>query len=396
MQPSKTNSENRISLSSFTNIINPLNTSPFKFLSLTFLLISLLVGFFSAPSYGNDPSSEQDATSSLKTIAITQIVTHPSADQTRMGVIDGLRENGFEEGKNLKIIFENPQGNMSIAMQIAQKFVSLKPDVIVPITTPSAQTVLGAAKNTDLPIVFASVTDPINASIVKSLEKPGGNVTGATDYPPIESALDEIKALTPAVKTLGMIYNPGEINSTKMVELFEAAAAKKGLQIVRQTAINTSDVRQAALAIVDKIDAFLISLDNTALSSMTTILNVAGSKNKPVFSNDPDSVPQGVLMGVSNTQYDTGFLAGKICARILKGEKAGDIDVAAPTTPKIFLNSETAQNLGIVFPPELQKKASKVFPELKSKSSEDTDTKEKNQPPSKPENTPDVPAQKSK
>lgn len=396
MQPSKTNSETRISLSAFTSIINPSNFLPFKFSSLPFFFILLLFGFFSAPSHGKEPSSEQPAAGTPKIIAITQIVTHPSADQTRIGVIDGLRENGFEEGKNLKIIFENPQGNMSIAMQIAQKFVSLKPDVIIPITTPSAQTVLGAAKNSDIPIVFASVTDPINAGIVKSLEKPGGNVTGATDYPPIESALDEIKALTPTVKTLGMIYNPGEINSTKMVELFEAAATKKGLRIVRQTAINTSDVRQAALAIADKIDAFLISLDNTALSSMTTLLNVADSKNKPVFSNDPDSVPQGVLMGVSNTQYDTGVLAGKICARILKGEKAGDLDVAAPTTPKIFLNSKTALNLGIVFPQELTKKASKIFPELKSENSADTATAIKDSTPDPQEKKANVPAQKSK
>ncbi|MBX9696480.1 MAG: ABC transporter substrate-binding protein [Alphaproteobacteria bacterium] len=363
MQPSKTKSEHRISLSSFSKIINPFNTSQFKSSSLSYLLIPLLVGIFSAPSYCNESPSGQAATSNSKTIAITQIVTHPSADQTRMGVIDGLKENGYEEGKNLNIIFENPQGNMSIAMQIAQKFVSLKPDVIVPITTPSAQTVLGAAKNTDIPIVFASVTDPINASIVKSLEKPGGTVTGATDYPPIESTLNEIKALMPNAKTIGMIYNPGEINSTKMVELFEQGAIKNGLQIVRQTAINTSDVRQAALALVDKVDAFLICLDNTALSSMTTILNVAASKDKPVFSNDPDSVPQGVLMGISNTQYDTGFLAGKIIARILNGENAGDIDVAAPKNPKIFLNTQTAQKLGIVFPPELTKKATTIFPE---------------------------------
>lgn len=331
------------------------------FISLIRTSSKFLLALLFSLSWLNPLLADASVQNEMKTIAITQIVTHPSADQTRMGVIDGLKDAGFEDGKNLKIIYENPQGNMSIAMQIAQKFVSLKPDVLVPITTPSTQTIMGAAQNSGIPIVFASVTDPVNANIVKSLDKPGGMITGATDYPPIDATLKAIKTVKGDIKTIGMIYNPGEINSTKMVELYQKAADQAGFEIIAQTAINTSDVAQAALQLVDKVDAFLISLDNTALSSMTSIIKVASSKAKPVFSNDPDSVPQGVLMGISNTQYDTGLLAGKIIARILNGEKAGDISVAAPTTPKTFLNMETAKKLGIAFTPDLIKNAEKVI-----------------------------------
>lgn len=327
---------------------------------------SLLSLILSLSCLNSLSAAEAEDQKDVKTIAITQIVTHPSADQTRMGVIDGLKEAGFEEGKNLKIIYENPQGNMSIAMQIAQKFVSLKPDVLVPLTTPSTQTIMGAAQNSGIPIVFASVTDPLNANVVKSLEKPGGMITGATDYPPIEATLKAIKAVKGTIKKIGMIYNSGEINSTKMVELYQKAADEAGVEVIAQTAINTSDVAQAALQLADKVDAFLISLDNTALSSMTSIIKVATSKGKPVFSNDPDSVPQGVLMGISNTQYDTGVLAGKIVARILKGEKAGDISVAAPSTPKTFLNVKTADKLNIIFPADLLKNAEKVISDKSS------------------------------
>lgn len=324
---------------------------------LKIVLMTVMALSSSASINAEDKTQLATHPSSIKTIAITQIVTHPSADQTRLGVVEGLRQSGYREGENLKIIYENPQGNMSIAMQIAQKFASLKPDVLVPITTPSTQTVMSAAQHTGIPIVFASVTDPVNANVVKSLKKPGGMITGATDYPPIEATLESIKSVNRLIKKIGMIYNPGEINSTKMVELYQKEAQQQGFELLVQTAINTSDIQQAALTLVDKVDALLISLDNTALSSMASIIKVANAKNKPVFSNDPDSVSQGVLMGVSNTQYDAGVLAGQIIARVLNGENPGDIDVAAPESPKIILNAEAAKKLDITFAPELVKKA---------------------------------------
>lgn len=112
-------------------------------------------------------------------VALTQIMVHPAADAVRKGVEDVLAENGYKQGENFQLTFLSAQGNISTATQIARKFVGDKPDVIVAITTPSAQTMLAATKT--IPIVFAAISDPIGAKIVSSLTKPGGNMTGSSD-----------------------------------------------------------------------------------------------------------------------------------------------------------------------------------------------------------------------
>lgn len=142
-----------------------------------------------------------------KTIGITQIVDHPSLNAIRKGILEGLSKEGFVEGKNLTVIFENAQGNPAVAAQIARKFASLPLDAIVPISTPSAQTLVNQIKTT--PIIFAAITDPISAKIVASFEHPGGNVTGVSDSPPLKEQLSFIETCIPNLKTIGVVYNPG-------------------------------------------------------------------------------------------------------------------------------------------------------------------------------------------
>src|SRR5262249_33140276 len=124
-------------------------------------------------------------------VAVTAIVEHPALDACRDGIRDELKAGGYEEGKNLKFVYESAQGNPGTAVQIAQKFVGESPTVIVPISTPSAQAVIGATS--DIPVVFTAVTDPLGAKLVTSLEKPGGNVTGMSDLSPIAKHLELIK-----------------------------------------------------------------------------------------------------------------------------------------------------------------------------------------------------------
>ncbi|WP_085784238.1 ABC transporter substrate-binding protein [Candidatus Nucleicultrix amoebiphila] len=297
-----------------------------------------------------------------KIVAITQIVSHPAADKTRFGVIDALKKAGYEEGKNLKILYENPEGNMATAVQIAQKFVGLKPDVIVPITTPSAQTIVSAARGSIIPVVFASITDPVFAKIVPSLKKPGGMITGASDFPPIEGDIALMKEIMPEIKRIGMINNPGEINAVKMMELTLEAAKKQGIEVVHVAAAQSKDVLDATRALVGKkVDAIFICLDNTALSAMDGILQIAFQAGIPVFSSDPDSVDQGVLACLSHTQYQTGYLAGEMIVRIFDGEKPGDISVSHPKVAELHLNQISADKLKIEFPKSLIKKAKRII-----------------------------------
>lgn len=149
-----------------------------------------------------------------RTVALTQIVEHPSLDAARRGILDELAAAGFVAEQNLKIDYQNAQGNPATAAQIARKFVGERPDAIIAIATPSAQAVAAATR--ELPIVFCSVSDPLGAKLVGNLDKPGGNVTGTSDLSPIAEQLDLIRELSPDAQKLGVIYNPGETNSVSL------------------------------------------------------------------------------------------------------------------------------------------------------------------------------------
>jgi putative ABC transport system substrate-binding protein len=217
------------------------------------------------------------------TIAITQIVEHPSANKTREGILKALSDNGYHVNDNLHIIYDNAQGNLSTAVQIAQKYVSLKPDVIVAITTPSAQTVVTASNKTTIPVVFAAVTDPLHAKIVKNLEYPGGYITGATDTPPIDLQIKLITMLCPKAKKIGVVFCPGEINAVNMLIQLEKSAQKLGLEIIKAPAIKTSEVTSATQSLIGKVDAYFVALDNTVLSAMEALLKTASSHHIPCF-----------------------------------------------------------------------------------------------------------------
>src|SRR5690554_386457 len=139
-------------------------------------------------------------------LGITQIVEHPALDASRQGVLDELAEHGYVEGDNLTVDFQNAQGDTAIAAQIARKFAGDRPDLVLAISTPSAQAAAAAMRDT--PIVFTAVTDPLMAKLVNDMDAPGGNITGVVDAPPLEAQLQLIRDMFPEAQRLGVAYNP--------------------------------------------------------------------------------------------------------------------------------------------------------------------------------------------
>ena len=219
-------------------------------------------------------------------MAVTAIVEHPALDAARKGIKDELAAEGFVEGHNLDFLFESAQGNPATAAQIAQKFVGEKPDVIVPISTPSAQAVVGATK--DIPVVFTAVTDPVGAKLVTSLEHPGGNVTGMSDLSPIGLHLDLIKEIMPDASRLGVIDNPGEADSVTLIGLLKKEAPARHLEIAEAPAPRSADVLAAAQSLVGDVDAIYVPTDNTVVTALEAIVKVGTDNQLPVFAGDTD------------------------------------------------------------------------------------------------------------
>src|SRR3954451_742888 len=183
---------------------------------LLVLLCGVLLMLTACGSDSQESSTEKEK-ETVK-IGITQLVEHDSLDKAREGFIAALKDAGYEEGKNLELDYQNAQGDMNNNMAIAQNLVADQNDLILAIATSSAQSVAQATK--DIPILFTAITDPVGASLVESLEQPGGNVTGTSDTHPdaIKNTINSIKEFFPDTKKVGVIYNSGESNAVVNVE----------------------------------------------------------------------------------------------------------------------------------------------------------------------------------
>jgi putative ABC transport system substrate-binding protein len=299
------------------------------------------------------PVAAQDVT-----VAVTAIVEHPALDAVRDGVRDELKAAGYEDGKNFKFVYESAQGNPGTAVQIAQKFVGEKPTVIVPISTPSAQAVVGATS--DIPVVFTAVTDPLGAKLVSNLEKPGGNVTGMSDLSPIAKHLELIKEITPAAMKIGVPYNPGEANAVTLVGLLKEKGAAMGYEIVEAAAPKSSDVLAAAQSLVGKVDAIYVPTDNTIVSALEAVIKVGIDNRLPVYAGDTDSVKRGAMAAIGFNYYDVGRQTGQIVLRVLKGEKPGDIGVQGVEITELFVNPGSAEKMGVTIPEAVVAQAKEV------------------------------------
>ena len=299
------------------------------------------------------------ATAEPKTVAITAIVEHPALDAVRDGIQKGLADLGYAEGTDVTFTYESAQGNPATAAQIARQFVGDAPAVIVAISTPSAQAVAAATK--DIPIVFSAVTDPLAAELVSSLDAPGGNVTGVSDMAPIGDHLALIREITPNVKRLGVLYNPGEANSVSSVTALKSAAGGAGVEIVEAPANRSADVQGAARSLIGKVDAVYVPTDNTIVSALESAVSIAIEAKTPLYAGDVDSVARGALAAVGFNYFDVGVQTAALVDRVLKGDKPGEVAVVFAAGTDLQVNRKTAEAIGVDIPQAVLDRASKVI-----------------------------------
>ena len=292
------------------------------------------------------------------TVAVTAIVEHPALDAARDGVKDALAAAGYKEGENLKFIYESAQGNPATAAQIARQFAGEGPNVIVPISTPSAQAVVSSTR--DIPVVFTAVSDPVGAQLVEDMDKPGGNVTGLSDMSPVAEHVALIKEILPNAKSIGYLYNSGEANSVSLLAVLKAEAEKAGLTVVESAATKSAEVQGAARALVGRADAIYVPTDNTIISALEGAVAVAEEAKLPLFTADTDSVARGSLAALGFNYYDVGKQTGDVVVRILKGENPGDIAVKVAAGSDLVINKKAAEKMGVTLPASVVKRATRV------------------------------------
>ncbi|MDP3533252.1 MAG: ABC transporter substrate-binding protein [Alphaproteobacteria bacterium] len=294
----------------------------------------------------------------LKKVFISQFVEHPALNETTKGIVDILKKN---YGDKIDIRVESAQANAALAQQIATKFVNQQPDIVVGVATIAAQSFAKAASLNKTKLVFSTVTDPIKAGLGQCIEKPGNNISGVSNFVPLEPQIELFLKLQPNLKKLGIIYNPGELNSIADIQKLEAFLPKMGLVLVKQAVLKTADVPQAATKLASLVDAIFISSDNTALSALQSIVKAAQLLKLPVYVTDTDAVKLGAMAALGANQYQVGAQTGEIIIRLLNGEESGSIPIQFPETKELYLNLDAASKANISIPEDILKSATKIY-----------------------------------
>ena len=279
-------------------------------------------------------------------IGISQFITHQSLDATREGFVDELAKQGYVEGENIEIDFQNAQGEQRNLKTISQQLAESS-DVVLAIATPSAQSLANTTQTT--PVIFSAVTDPVSAKLVESREHPGGNVTGTSDQSSdaISTQINLIKKVSPKAKSIGILYTQSEPNSVVQKDEAKRLLEEKGFTVVEKTILDSNNVKAAAESLMTEVDMVFVPTDNIISSTMETVKQVSIRHKVPVFGGSTEMVALGGLYNYGTNYEELGRQTARMLVRILKGEKPENIAVELPEKLELHTNQEMAAALGI-------------------------------------------------
>ncbi|HOW66312.1 MAG TPA: ABC transporter substrate-binding protein [Candidatus Paceibacterota bacterium] len=309
---------------------------------------------------GEDGQVEKESAPATKTamastgrlfkIGLAYFGPDEGADSAIAGLLDGLRQRGLEEGRNLEVQKLHANGEISGIPAMLQSLEASAVDVIVPFSTPVITAACAGVRRK--PVVFTYCSDPIAAGAGKSFEDHLPFVTGIGSFPPVEEALEMLKLTFPKLGRLGTLYNNAEANSVKVVAVLRQLCEKSGIELVEAVANNTSEVAPAAQALAARgVTAVYLPGDNTAYQAFEGLISRLTDGRVPVVIDAPEYVNRGVLAVVGVGYYQSGYAAAEPLARVLAGEKPAVIPLRNVTEKKVIFNFDVARKFGITFPP---------------------------------------------
>ena len=282
------------------------------------------------------------------TVGILQYTSHSSLDEIAAAIQSELEQQAQTAGVTINVELKNGQGDAATINDICKMFVSDGVDLIIPIATPAATAAAAAVQGTEIPLVYSAVTDPVAAQLAKSMEEPGENMTGTSDYIDTAKILDLVLANNPDTKTLGLIYNLGETNSAATIESLRPVLEEKGIQAVESTVTTPGEVQMAAQNLVSKgVDAIFVPIDNTVASAMSVLADEAIKGSVPVYTAADSMVRDGGLATTGVNYTKLGELTAQMAVQVLQGEDPATMPVQVLNDGIVTVNTTTASALGI-------------------------------------------------
>jgi putative ABC transport system substrate-binding protein len=274
----------------------------------------------------------------------------------------GLAETGYEDGRNVSIEQHSAGGRYDQLPVIAQDLVRRRVSVIAPLGIEAAQAAKEATSS--IPIVFVFGVDPIKFGFVRSLSRPGGNVTGMSLYTSELHAkrVELLDEMIPPAASIGMIVNPKMPDTGPQAQSAEAAARAKGHPLVVVKASSEVELERAFAALSEhRVAGVLAVSDNFLSTRRDQIMALAARYSIPMMYPFRNDAVAGGLLSYGTKREDVFRQAGVYAGRVLKGEKPGDLPIQQPTRFDLVLNLNTAKTLGVTFPPTLLARADEVI-----------------------------------
>ncbi len=296
-----------------------------------------------------------------KSVFVLGTERSPAAEAMREGLRDALKSVGFIEGRNLKMIVETVVDDEQKLSQQALNLVLARPDVLVALSAPAAQALMRHTKQ--MPIVFAGVTDPVQAELVPSWSASGSNVTGVSDLLTMARRAQLVRQFVPQARRVGVVYNPADAASVLVIRDFQEQLTKAGMLMVEVAASRASDVAAAARSLIGKVDAMHTFWDSHTQAAYPGLVKVANDSKIALLAADTLSVQAGALAALVVTERDVGVAAGRQVVRILRGAKPGAIAPETISRPQIQINLVAAKKQGVSLSEALLKSATVIVKE---------------------------------
>lgn len=322
-------------------------------------LIVVILGFLGIAYFTESGAGTQQRT---PTIGVLTLMHHPALDQIYAGYVKELAREGYHNGKNIKIDYQNAQGDQANLKTMATKLTNEHPTILLGITTPAAQALANTTNR--IPIILGAVTNPQTAGLVKHNRHPGGNITGVSDQAPVTEQLKLVKQFMPHAKRFGIIYTSSDASAVAEHTVFVREARRLHMPLKSYSIANSNDLNQVSQEMLTQVDAVIVPTDNTIAGAMQTLVKNADAVNKPIFPTADSMVKAGGVAAYGINQARLGEVAAKMTVAVLKGKQPGTMPIRYLRQRDPVLNLKQAQRLGLKVPPAFQRQAEqegKVF-----------------------------------
>ena len=320
----------------------------YKIFALVLSVVMIVCALSSCSGKSENSASDVKSTDKTLKIGVIQYMSHPSLDNCYQGIKEALDASGL----NFEIDYQigSSASADSDCASFAKNMVASEVDMIFAIATPAAKAAYSATDDTDIPVIFCAVNDPVAAKLVQTADEPGDKCTGTSDVLDLEAQVNMIKAMQPDVKKIGILYTSSEDNSIANLARFKEICGAKGIEVVPSAVQNASDIPSAADELASKVDCINNFTDNNVVNNLSVVLSAADKYKIPVYGSEEEQVKNGCLASVSIDYVALGKVTGQMGVDVIGGEDITKMAVKTITDATPIVNTDVLETLGMTLP----------------------------------------------